>query len=85
MADVERLLEERGKTHGPWSVQSKLFIDMLALARQAPGWATMPPFAQAAITVILLKISRILCGKATEPDHWDDIAGYATLGKGDTE
>jgi hypothetical protein len=26
-----------------------------------------------------MKMSRILCGNPNEPDHWRDIAGYATL------
>ena len=32
--------------------------------------------------MILLKIARIICGDPTYADHWDDIAGYAMLGKG---
>jgi hypothetical protein len=31
--------------------------------------------------MIAVKISRILTGDAGEPDHWDDIQGYAHLGK----
>ena len=31
------------------------------------------------IHMILVKLSRILYGKHDHVDHWDDIAGYATL------
>lgn len=33
-----------------------------------------------ALTMIMGKITRILGGNASEPDHWRDIVGYATLG-----
>ena len=33
-----------------------------------------------AVLNILLKLSRIICGRYSA-DHWDDIIGYAKLGK----
>jgi hypothetical protein len=32
-----------------------------------------------AIDMIMVKLSRILCGDPNHKDHWDDIAGYAML------
>lgn len=31
--------------------------------------------------MILAKIARIVSGDPNHADHWDDIAGYALLGK----
>lgn len=31
------------------------------------------------LDMIATKLSRILCGNPNNPDHWHDIAGYATL------
>lgn len=33
-----------------------------------------------AISMIFLKLSRIMSGQVKERDHWNDIAGYAKLG-----
>jgi len=35
-----------------------------------------------ALEMISLKLARIICGDPNFADHWDDIAGYAELGKG---
>jgi hypothetical protein len=32
-----------------------------------------------ALSMIVMKISRILTGDPNHADHWADIAGYATL------
>jgi len=36
-----------------------------------------------AIHMICVKLARIVCGDPNHADHWDDIAGYARLGKGE--
>lgn len=46
------------------------------------NWDNLAACHQESIDMILTKISRIVSGNPSEPDHWDDIAGYAFLGKG---
>jgi len=74
--ETEKLLNEREKTHGP---ATKTF----ALAAELVN--TMFPTGnikkhQFALVEIQHKISRIINGSYHE-DHWNDIEGYARLGK----
>ena len=81
-SDPKALTTERKSTHGDWLVQSKLFMRLMAVFEKAPNWSTLEAHQKAALINIAQKQSRILAGDAMEPDHWDDISGYAFLGKG---
>ncbi len=77
--DIQKTLSERGKTHGDFAVQgatSQLLKDNL---RATNGWSQLSPAMRDSLDTICMKISRILNGNPHEPDHWRDIAGYATL------
>lgn len=80
--DAKTLTTERKSTHGDWLVQSKLFMRLMAVFEKSPNWSTLEAHQKAALINIAQKQSRILSGDASEPDHWDDIGGYALLGKG---
>jgi hypothetical protein len=43
------------------------------------NWSTMTDQQKHAVYMVAHKLARIVCGDPAEPDHWDDIAGYATL------
>lgn len=79
----EALTTERKSTHGDWLEQSRHANELKARLRRLPNWAEMTASQQEALDMIVTKISRIGVGNSNEPDHWDDIAGYAYLGKGD--
>lgn len=75
---IEDTLDERQKTHGDFRLNAetsqrikKVFTD------EAVGNLTAVQYE--ALDQIVLKISRILSGNNNEVDHWQDIAGYATL------
>lgn len=75
----ESLIEERYLTHGSFRENAKIsqFLkDTIALYSEWDGYT---PVQKEALDMICLKLSRIISGKADEPDHWRDIAGYATL------
>ena len=46
---------------------------------QEPEWKKLTTYQRESLIVIAQKIARILNGNPNEPDHWHDIAGYATL------
>ena len=71
------VLQDRGKTHGDFSVQSTICFNLKATMRSGPR--ALGPAHQEALEMIAVKISRILCGNPNEIDHWVDIAGYAKL------
>lgn len=78
---VQDTLNERGKTHGDFEKQAhtsqvlKNIISDTLVRNNKP----LPDYQREALTMIAHKISRILNGNPAEPDHWRDIAGYATL------
>ena len=75
--EIENTLNEREKTHGNWESNSELVQSIkLLIRRYYPG---LQYSSREALDLIATKIGRILCGNPKEPDHWKDIAGYASL------
>ena len=77
----EPLLQERGKTHGNWHDQALSAQHIKAAWKASGSWQNLPPQQLEALEMISVKISRIVNGDCAAVDHWDDIAGYALLGK----
>lgn len=80
--DLQALTSERGKTHGDWNEQARLASELKAVMRGSLNWYSLKPHQREALDMDAVKTSRILTGNPDEPDHWDDKAGYAFLGKG---
>jgi len=72
------VLEEREKTHGNF-MSNAMVSQRIKAALYSGAWGVMAPDMREALEMIALKMSRIVTGKADEPDHWHDIAGYAML------
>lgn len=88
---TEDILNEREKTHGDFGDFAELWAKLNRAIREhteeqdRPFPAIYPLRTRihtTAICMILNKIARIICGDPNFADHWDDIAGYAMLGKG---
>jgi len=78
------LLSERGKTHGDFANHAgctqELKIAMQHWASvSGKDWQTLPNTHREALEMIAHKIGRIIAGDPDFRDHWDDLAGYATL------
>ncbi len=70
------LLNERETAHGDWRHTAALAQGI------KDNWRNCRSLSESqreALDMIATKIARILSGNADEPDHWRDIAGYATL------
>lgn len=81
MTEREPILVEREKTHGDFGELSNLVNDLLDILNKARQGKPYPrPEHREAISMIIRKISRIICGNYDFKDHWNDIAGYAKLG-----
>ena len=79
--DVQATLNERGKTHGDFGKQADTAQELkTAIHRglEARGVSIASDQLEA-LHMICTKMSRIIHGNPSEPDHWRDIAGYATL------
>ena len=72
------ILAERQKTHGEFYKHAAISQELKhVLAKYDQGRLS---YDQAeALGMIVHKIARILNGNPNHKDHWDDIAGYATL------
>lgn len=75
---IEKLLEERGAQHGRWADHSDIAQQFKELAA-ARFYDKLSRSQREALEMIFHKIGRILAGNPNHRDHWDDIAGYATL------
>lgn len=83
-----RLLEERGSRYGSFAENSSYaerFMEIISEAQDVRGKSGRPLLTSSqanALVMISQKMSRILSAPdATYADNWDDIGGYAELGK----
>lgn len=79
MGDIEKILAEREKTHGDFNVHSFIAQELKGCLREQKGWVLLNPQKREALEMICHKMARVLAGNSNHPDHWHDIAGYATL------
>lgn len=77
---TQDILNEREKTHGDFYRVSETWVQLKNIVDSNIASDNYSHIA--AIDMILLKLARIACGDPNFADHWDDIAGYAMLGKG---
>ena len=76
------LTREKKKEHGDWKEQADMVHLLKVTMRHGRNWFTLENYQREALEMNQLKVSRILTGNPGLDDHWDDIAGYAFLGKG---
>ena len=89
--DLEKVLETRGKTHGPFQVQFRIAQELkqkcllvapdnvVSSSLERDEYNDLLPVAQETMDMIATKQSRLVAGDPLERDAWLDIAGYATL------
>lgn len=80
---VVDLIQERERTHGPFCDTAAIAQELKAIMHACPAWngLALDPAQREALDMIASKMARILSGNCNEPDHWQDIAGYAALGE----
>jgi len=76
---TEKILQDREKTHGSFAKNAQLSQNLKNFFRTQNGTKNMTDVQKESLDMIALKLSRILSGNHTAKEHWDDIAGYATL------
>ena len=77
--DIQSTLSTRGSTHGDFELNTVFMQELKSLCRSKKGWYELDPYQREAIEMICHKLGRIIYGNSNFPDHWHDIAGYATL------
>ncbi len=77
MENIKQLLDERESTHGDFLTSALDFGRMIGPIEESENIDRSQKYA---LTMIMVKITRILNGNPNVQDHWKDIAGYALLG-----
>ena len=80
MSEHEEIIIKREDSHGPAEKTFKLTATFNADIMKALGPTKVQEPHVVSLFNIMQKIARIICGQY-HPDHWDDIIGYALLGK----
>ncbi len=75
---VENLLTKRQENHGVFEHNASVSQDLKNIMRPIAE-ARLSEIQREALDMISSKVARILTGNPNHLDHWDDIAGYATL------
>jgi hypothetical protein len=78
---VEEVLAQRQNTHGDFTDNARVMQSLKDCVIAESGWQKLTLVQREALHMILHKVGRIVSGNPNEPDHWLDIAGYATLAK----
>lgn len=80
--EINELLQERGQTHGDYSEFANLsqMLKYFINSYRRDLHKVLSAEHQESLDMICGKIARIVTGDPNVKDHWDDIAGYATLG-----
>lgn len=76
---TERLLAERQSTHGEYAEHAAATQSIMDVLRSHRNWSVLPPMVRETLHMIAHKMGRIVTGDPCHQDHYDDIAGYATL------
>ena len=81
MTDVNQTLESREKTHGDYKdvAEAAQTIKNTFQFLTNENDSKLSPVQLESLDMFASKLARIFCGNPNEPDHWHDIAGYATL------
>ena len=79
MTPTEKLLSERQETHGDYKEVARIAQTFRDMMRDTQGWEYMNDTQKEALDSMASKFGRLGSGNPHFRDHWDDIAGYATL------
>lgn len=79
--NTDDVLTERGKRYGIYLNQTKISDALLKALMETTGgkWYELETDQRDAITMIFVKIARIMNGDPDYADNYSDIAGYARL------
>lgn len=83
MDNVNETLHARQTTHGDYHEQAELSQALQDTIRTGANWRSLTKVQRDALTMISVKVSRILTGDPNHADSWHDIAGYAMLAERD--
>ena len=78
--EINVSLSKKEKTHGIYKETASLSQSIKDVMRSGRNWQNMNDQQKESLECIAMKLARLLNGNKDHRDHWDDVAGYATLG-----
>ncbi len=79
--NTQELLEERNTTHGAFTSNARVAQAIKEALKLGDNVDRLTDEHKEALSMIAHKMARIVSGDCTFDDHWDDLAGYASLPK----
>lgn len=79
--NTQELLNERGNTHGAFTSNARVAQAIKDAMSTGDNIDLLTDVHKEALSMIAHKMARIVSGDPFFDDHWDDIAGYASLPK----
>lgn len=86
--NIQAILDERGSRYGSFLDNARISQELYTTVVNENvdrslnrNQSTLQTYQLEALKMICHKIARILSGDPSYADNWDDIAGYAQLGK----
>ena len=79
MVDIRETLAERARTHGDFEHVAKMSQNLKHMMKSTRAFEDLDYYMAESLEQMAMKIARILSGNCFEVDHWQDIAGYASL------
>lgn len=79
MSDVNETIKQRFSVHGDYTTAATFKDRLISQCSELPNWKKLGPDGRETVRMIVEKLGRIMLGDCDFPDHWHDIAGYATL------
>lgn len=76
---IHDTLNQRKSVHGDYISNAMISQHLKSYWRSLPGWGNLSDIQRESLDMFAAKICRIFSGDPNYPDHWHDIAGYATL------
>jgi hypothetical protein len=76
---LDVILTARRSAHGDFGDHASVTQALKLVMVGGRNWNSLPAPQRESLEMIQHKIGRILSGDPNHQDHWDDIAGYATL------
>ena len=78
--DINVSLSKKEKTHCIYKETANLSQSLKDVMRSGRNWQNLNDQQKESLECIAMKLARLLNGNQNHRDHWDDVAGYATLG-----
>jgi hypothetical protein len=75
MFDSKELTAAKESSHGRFGESARVSQSVKRML-YSPNYSDIEEYA---IDMMAAKLGRIVCGDPHDPDHWRDIAGYASL------